>query len=565
MFLPETKKEIESLKWDRVDIIFVTGDAYIDSPYNGVAILGKLLIKNGFKVAVISQPEIDSSDDIMRFGEPTLFWGVTAGMVDSMVANYTASFKKRNRDDLTPGGVNNRRPDRASIVYTNLIRRYFKNSVPIVLGGVEASLRRVAHYDVWKNEIKKSILFDAKGDYLVYGMGEKTVLEIANSLKNKKSLKTVRGLCYISKEIPENYIELPSFDNVLKDKKIFYEMFSTFYENSDPITAKGLAQKHDETRFLVQNPPQYYETQSELDSYYDSLDYEYDLHPNEKKMGSVKALDTIKSSITTHRGCFGECNFCSIAIHQGRKIRERSEESILKEVDILVKHRGFNGYIFDVGGATANMYGMSCSKAEKHGVCKDKRCIYPKICPSLKVNHEKQISLLQKIRKNRKIKKVFISSGIRYDLIVNDKVNGESYLKDILEHHISGQMKIAPEHTGKNVLDCMGKPNKKTLLEFLSMFYRINQKLEKKLFLSYYFMTSHPNSTINDQKEFINDLKNILKYRPEQVQIFTPTPSTWSTLFYYTEYDYKNNIPIFVQKNRDKKEKEKFDTISLIS
>ncbi|MBN2695399.1 YgiQ family radical SAM protein [bacterium] len=563
MFLPETIKEIKNLGWDRVDVIFVTGDAYIDSPYNGVAILGKLLLKNGFRVAIIPQPDINSSEDIMRFGEPTLFWGVTAGMVDSMVANYTASFKKRNKDDLTPGGVNNRRPDRATIVYTNLIRRYFKNTVPIVLGGVEASLRRVAHYDAWKNEIKKSILFDAKGDYLVYGMGEKTVLEIANSLKNRDSLKSIRGLCYISKEIPENYIELPTFNEVLKDKKSFFNMFSTFYENSDPIIAKGLVQKHDETRYLVQNPPQYYEKQSELDLYYDSLDYEYDLHPNERAIGSVKALDTIKSSITTHRGCFGECNFCSIAIHQGRVIRSRSESSILKEIDILTKQKNFKGFIFDVGGATANMYEMSCAKAEKHGVCKDKRCIFPKICPSLKLNHEKQISLLKKLRDNKKIKKLFISSGIRYDLIVNDKINGERYLKDILTHHISGQMKIAPEHTGKNVLECMGKPDKKTLFDFLSMFHKTNQKLEKKLFLSYYFMTSHPNSTVNDQKELKNDLRNILKYRPEQVQIFTPTPSTWSTLFYYTEYDYKKNTPIFVEKNRDKKEKEKSETISL--
>ncbi|MDY0327600.1 MAG: YgiQ family radical SAM protein [Arcobacteraceae bacterium] len=555
MFLPTTKEEIDKLNWNQLDIILVSGDTYIDSPYNGIAIIGKVLLSHGFKVAIIAQPDINS-DEITRLGEPRLFWGVSAGLVDSMVANYTASKKRRHNDDFTPNGVNNRRPDRASIVYTGLIRKYYKNTVPIVLGGIEASLRRVAHYDFWGNNVRKSLLFDAKADILVYGMAEKTIVKLAKSLEDNSDYSDIRGLCYMSKEPKDGYIELESFDDVKADKLKFIKAFHTYYLNADPITAKGLMQKQD-TRYLIQNPPEFYMSESEIDEVY-NLNYERDVHPFYKKQGDIKALETIKFSVTTHHGCYGECNFCAISVHQGRTIRSRSEDSILKEINEFTKDKNFKGIIYDVGGATANMYGFECEKKLSKGDCADKkRCLSDSVCKTLKPNHKRQIDLLRKIRGIKGIKKVFVNSGIRYDLITQDKVYGDIYLKEIVEHHVSGQMKIAPEHSEEKILSLMGKPDKNTLLAFKKKFDDLNKQLGKKQFLTYYMIAAHPGCSEEDMKKLKEFANKELRLSPEQVQIFTPTPSTYSTLMYYTGLNPWTLKPIFVETDMGKKQKQK--------
>ncbi|MFH0888106.1 MAG: YgiQ family radical SAM protein [Planctomycetota bacterium] len=541
MFLPTTRDEIKKLGWDKPDIILITGDAYLDSSYVGVAVIGKVLSNAGYKVAIIGQPDIYSEKDITRLGEPELFWGVTAGAVDSMVANYTASKKRKKHDDFTPTGENNKRPDRASIVYSNLIRKYFKNTKPIILGGIEASLRRIAHYDYWDDDIRRSVLFDAKADALVYGMGEKAIVELAGRLKQGLDFSNVRGICYISNEPTrpvgqeDGFVILPSYDEVKNDKLKFIEMFHTFYANNDPITAKGLCQKQD-TRYLVQNPPSEHLTTAEIDDIYD-IDYERDVHPYYKKQGEVRALDTIRFAITSHRGCYGECNFCSLTVHQGTTVISRSEESIIKEAEKITGLKGFTGYISDVGGPTANTFGIECEKKLKKGICKDKRCLHPVHCKTMKINHKKQIELLRNLRKLKGIKKVFIGSGIRYDMVLEDKKYGLEYMKEIINHHVSGQLKIAPEHTEYEVLRKMGKTRNEYLQIFKDEFYRLTQEAGKKQFLTYYFIAAHPDCSYKDMEKLKWFIKKELMINPEQVQIFTPTPSTYSTLMYYTEMD----------------------------
>ncbi|MBI4811743.1 MAG: YgiQ family radical SAM protein, partial [Ignavibacteriales bacterium] len=385
MFLPTTKVELNKLGWKKLDVIIISGNTYIDSSYSGAAVIGKVLLDAGYKVGIIAQPDIHSDEDITRLGEPALFWGITSGCVDSMVANFTASKKRRRQDDFTPGGINNKRPDRAAIVYSNLIRKYFRETVPIVLGGIEASLRRIAHYDYWDDRIRRSILFDAKADILVYGMGEKATLEIAARLRVNHPIEDIRGICYISKRSKDDYLILPTFDEVISDKKKFIEMFHTFYRNNDPITAKGLCQQHGD-RYLIQNPHAPHDTQEELDRYHD-LEYERDVHPFYKKEGKVRAMETIKFSITTHRGCYGECNFCAISVHQGTAIISRSEKSIIREAESFVHDPAFKGYIHDIGGPTANMYATGCEKMRKHGKCLKKDCIFPTKCKNLNNNH----------------------------------------------------------------------------------------------------------------------------------------------------------------------------------
>ena len=556
MFLPTTSEEVKKLGWDSLDIILVSGDTYIDSSYNGSALIGKWLLKNGFKVGIIAQPDINSPEDITRLGEPKLFWAVSAGCVDSMVANYTATKKKRHKDDFTPGGENTKRPDRASIVYTGLIKRFFKNSkVPIVLGGIEASLRRIVHYDYWSNQLRRSLIFDAKADILSYGMGEKSMLQLAQAIKEEKDWRDIRGLAYISKEPKENYITVPSFEECREDKYKFIEMFNIFYKNCDSLTAKGLNQQHGD-RWLIQNPPSENFSSELLDEIY-GMDFERDVHPYYKKDGVVRALDTIKYSLTTHRGCYGECNFCAIAIHQGRTVTSRSEESIIKEITGITKDKKFKGNISDVGGPTANMYQMECAKKLKMGACSDKRCLYPQTCPALKPNHKRQIDLLKKLRSIQGIKKIFIASGIRYDLILDDRAFGEKYLEEIVAHHVSGQMKIAPEHTEDKVLSLMGKQGKDYLREFKNRFYKLNKKLNKKQFLTYYLIAAHPGCSEKDMLDLKIFASEELRISPEQVQIFTPTPSTYSTLMYYTEINPFTNKKIFVEKDNGKKEKQK--------
>lgn len=545
-FLPVTRSEMAQRGWQQLDVILVSGDSYIDIPFNGAAVIGRLLESAGYKVGIIAQPDTTSGSDITRLGEPRLFWGVTGGSVDSMVANYTASGKKRHSDDYTPGGDNNRRPNRAVIAYTNLIRRHFKDTKPILLGGIEASLRRIAHYDFWSDSIRRSILFDSKADYLLYGMAERSILEFAQRLSMGMSPDDIRGLCRIAAEAPDGSLVLPSYESVVEDKHQFIRMFHEFYLNNDPVTAKGLAQQHG-NRYLVQNPPALPLSQQELDAVY-ALPYQRAQHPYYEKQGKVKALDTIQFSISTHRGCYGECNFCAIAVHEGRTVHWRSEESILHEAQLLTSHPDFKGYITDAGGPSANMYGYECRKKLEHGACPDKRCIYPVVCKALKPDHSRQTRLLQKMRKIPGIKKIFVSSGIRYDLIFDDQKHGDSYLAEIVQHHVSGQLKIAPEHTVKKVLDHMGKPAGEQLTRFKNTFYELSAAAGKKQFLTYYLIAAHPGCTEADMNGLKQYFSRSMQVLPEQVQIFTPTPSTYSSLMYYTGLDPFTLEPIFVEK-----------------
>ena len=560
MFLPTTRLEMQSLGWDQLDVILVTGDSYIDSPFIGIAVVGKILTQAGYRVGVIAQPALDTDEDISRLGEPRLFWGVSGGSIDSMVANYTALRKKRKSDDYTPGGVNNRRPDRAVIVYSNLIRRCFKNTRPIVLGGIEASLRRIAHYDYWSDRLRGSILFDAKADYLLYGMAETSVGELAQALHSGKDPRPIRGVCYLANaaELDQHaagYLELPAFEKVKEDPQAFIDMFHLFYRNNDPLNAKGLYQQHG-SRFLVQNPPAFYPTQAELDAVY-ALGYERLQHPYYERQGEVKALETIQFSISTHRGCYGECNFCAIAVHEGRTVRWRSPQSILDEVRSFPDHPDFKGVVPDLGGPTANMYGFECAKKLKSGSCPAKRCLTPDICPVLKIDHQPQLALLRQVQRIPGVKKVFVASGIRYDMVMGDLQCGQQYLQEVVTHHISGQMKVAPEHTEERVLHLMGKPGKASLLKFKEMFDQITRAAGKEQYLTYYLIAAHPGCTEQDMQRLKRFTSQKLKVNPEQVQIFTPTPSTYSSVMYYTGLDPFTRQPIFVEKDLRRKEHQK--------
>jgi uncharacterized radical SAM protein YgiQ len=554
VFIPTTRSECETLGWEELDIVLVTGDSYVDSPFIGVSVIGQVLLRAGFRVGIIAQPDVQTAE-IGRLGEPELFWGVTGGSIDSMVANYTATKRRKRLDDLTPGGQNNRRPDRAVIVYANLIRRYFKDTKPIVLGGVEASLRRIAHYDYWSDSIRRSILFDAKADILAYGMAEKTVVALAERLRAGQEITDLRGICYIAKEMPAGAIELPSFEVVTRDRQAFVDMFHIFYRNNDPLTAKTLCQQQD-TRYLVQNPPALLLTQQEMDDLYE-IDFERAQHPFYEELGPVKALETIRFALTTHRGCYGECNFCSIAVHQGRTVRWRSEDSIVREAKRLTRLPDFKGIIQDVGGPTANMYGFECEKKTAHGSCPDKRCLYPELCPQMEVDHSKQLALLGRLRQIEGVRKVFVASGIRYDLVLADQEHGLPYLREVVRHHTSGQMKVAPEHTQDRVLRRMGKPGGAVLLQFRDLFNRLTRAARKEQYLTYYLIAAHPGCTEGDMRALKRYASRHLKINPRQVQIFTPTPSTYSSLMYYTEMDPFTGEPLFVEKDLVKKARQK--------
>ncbi len=555
MFIPTTKKELKKQGWDRADIILVTGDAYIDSPFVGVSIIGKVLIKAGYRVGIIAQPDINSDKDISRLGEPLLFWGITGGCIDSMVANYTASKKRRKSDDYTPGGLNTKRPDRAVIAYTNLVKRHFKKTRPVVLGGVEASLRRIIHYDYWSNSVRRSILFDSKADIIAYGMAEKAIINIADNLKDNKPLTDIRGICYISKTKEEKWCELPSYETVSSSKEKFMEMFKTFYISQNHHHHKVLCQKHGD-RYLVHNPPSPDMTTEELDNIY-ALDFERAAHPSYKKEGKVKAIETIKSSITTHRGCSGECSFCSISLHQGRKIISRSETSILKEAHSIARDKNFKGNIHDVGGPTANMYGMKCGKTHDNSLCSERSCIYPNICRHLVMDHHKQMKLLKKIQAIPSVKKVFIASGLRHDMIMADKKKGLSYINQLARHHVSGQLKLAPEHTDEKILKLMRKPDFSSLLAFKEHFDECSFRAGKKQFLTYYFIAAHPGCKAEDMKKMKSTVSKELKLHPEQVQIFIPLPSTFSAVMYHTGVDPFSGKPVFTEKDIKNKEKQK--------
>lgn len=551
MFLPISRQEVEKLGWDYIDVILISGDAYIDSPFSGIAVIGKYLLKHGFRVAVISQPDIDCDKNITIFGEPRLFWGISAGCVDSMVANYTSSGKPRKQCDFTPNGINNKRPDRASIVYTTLIRRYFKNTKPIVLGGIEASLRRIAHYDFKTDKVRRSILFDAKADYIIYGMGEVPVLEFAKALDNNESVENIKGLCFISKDKVSDAVEMPSYEEVSTDKKAFYNMFKIFYNNSEAVSGKRLMQKTGD-RYLIQNPPAYYDDNI-LDEISD-IEYERAVHPQIK--GKVKAIDTIKTSIISHRGCFGGCSFCAIAVHQGRRVVSRSAASIEKEVKSMVSKKWFSGTITDIGGPTGNMYMMKCKKMEKLGACTHKHCLYPEVCNGMNTNHAPLLNMLESIKNIKSVKNLFATSGIRADLAVNDKENGKRYISEIAKNYVSGQLKMAPESADLKVLKAMKKPDNSSFLEFCSLYKNYSKKYNKNQYISCYFIAAHP---AESEKEAYNTRKFIeknLDFNPEQVQIFTPTPSTWATCAYYTGLDEDGNN-IYVEKSLSKKEKYK--------
>jgi uncharacterized radical SAM protein YgiQ len=560
MLLPTTHEEMSIQGWDQLDVILVTGDSYIDSPFIGIAVIGNVLANAGYRVGVIAQPALDTPGDITRLGTPRLFWGVTGGSIDSMVANYTALKKKRKSDDFTPGGVNNRRPDRAVIAYCNLIRRWVNYSPPIVLGGIEASLRRIAHYDYWEDRIRGSILLDSKADFLLYGMAEISILEVATAFHNRVSPQSIRGLCYPINpgqvnQIPEGYIQLPSFEQVKANPLAFIDMFHIFYENNDPITAKGLYQQH-AARYVIQNPPSRIPTQAELDTV-SGMDFARAQHPYYERQGRVKALETIQFSLSTHRGCYGECNFCAIAVHEGRTVRWRSQESLVAEARSFLLHPDFKGIISDIGGPTANMYGYECTKKLKSGSCLNRRCLIPEICPALKIDHAPQISLLRHIRNIHGIKKVFVASGIRYDLMIKDAAHGQQYLTQLVAHHISGQLKIAPEHSEKHVLDLMGKPDLSSLERFTRLFSQINRSFGKDQYLTYYLIAAHPGCTDQDMRNLRRFIAANLKTLPEQVQIFTPTPSTYASVMYHTGLDPFTREHIFVEKDLKKKERQK--------
>ncbi len=561
-FIPTLPQEVALAGWDRLDVILVSGDTYFDSPYIGTSVIARVLAHAGYRVGIIAQPDVRSEGDITRLGQPALFWGVTAGSVDSMVANYTASGRRRKSDDLTPGGQNTKRPDRAVIAYSNLIRRFFKNTVPIVLGGIEASLRRISHYDVWSDAVRRSILFDAKADLLVYGMAEQSILELAERFRLRQEFRSIRGICYISPQIPPMAaefdgpdIELPDYRSVSKDKAEFMRMFEIFYANSDPFTAKRLFQRQD-TRYLVHNPPQPPLSSAALDRIYE-LPFTRDVHPFYQKDGCVKALDTIRFSLTTHRGCYGECRFCAISVHQGRHIVSRSEDSLLREAAAFTAHPDFKGIIADVGGPTANMYAIVCGRKLSQGACATKACLFPKVCKHLAADHSRQIALLKKLRSLPGVRKVFVASGIRYDLILADVKAGAAYLQELLQHHVSGHLKIAPEHVQDAVLNLMGKPDRKSLETFMRLFDRLKPKKAGKIFLTYYLMAAHPGCTLADMHALRAYAVDKLRLLPEQVQIFTPSPSTYATLMYYTGIDPFTGEKIFVERDLRRKVEQK--------
>jgi len=555
VFIPTTNEEVTALGWSKLDVLLVSGDTYIDSPYSGIAILGKVLMDAGYRVGVIAQPSLTDLNDIRRLGEPSLFWGVTGGAVDSMVANYTPTRRKRRTDDFTPGGVNNRRPDRAVIRYCNLIREACKSTAPIVLGGIEASLRRITHYDYWDDRLRAPILFDSKANYLLYGMAEKSILELTLSLSQGEDPSNIRGLAFLSHDLPPDAVLLPSFEEVLANRDAFISMYHTFYHNNDPITAKRLAQKKGD-RYLIQNPPAERLTQQEMDHVY-SFQFERRQHPFYEQMGKAKALETIQFSIPTHRGCYGECNFCAIAVHEGRTVTWRSENSILKEAAALTCDPAFKGIIHDVSGPTANMYGLECRKKLATGACEDRRCLFPEPCPALKIDHTRQTKLLKQLRSLPGVRKVFVGSGIRYDMVVNDRTHGREYLREVAQHHTSGQLKVAPEHSEPSVLRLMGKPAPDSLLQFKHVFEEESRQAGRDQYLTYYLIAAYPGCSEREMLHLHQFVSQQLHLTPEQVQIFTPTPGTYASVMYYTEKDPFTGAPLFVEKDPVRKELQK--------
>lgn len=552
-FLPVSKKEIEALGWGSPDFVFVTGDAYVDHPSFGISILSRLLEDNGYKVAVLPQPNFRDKSDFMRFGKPRLGFLVTSGNIDSMVSNYTAAKRKRSDDVYSPGGVGGKRPDRAVIVYSRIIKELYPDT-PVIIGGLEASLRRFAHYDYWDDKVRPSILLDSKADILTFGMGENQTLEIAKRLNEGKCLSElydIRGICYAidTKDYtPVSAADCPSYERVCESKRDYAIACKKQMEEQDAVRGKTVIQRHGK-KIVVQNPPMPPLDRKELDYVY-SLPYERMYHPMYENVGGVPGIEEVEFSITHNRGCFGACNFCSIAYHQGRAITSRSEQSVIDEAKRLTQNPRFKGYIHDVGGPTANFRNPSCRVQEKAGLCKNKKCLAPTPCKQLQVDHREYLHLLRELRKLPKVKKVFIRSGIRFDYMMEDE--SKEFFEELVKYHVSGQLKVAPEHCSAAVLDKMGKPHIETYKRFSDEFYKITKQHNKEQYLVPYLMSSHPGSTLKDAVELALFLKKE-HIRPEQVQDFYPTPGTVSTCMFYTGIDPLTMQEVYVPKSPKEK------------
>lgn len=551
-------EDMKKRGWTQADFVFVIGDAYVDHPSFGPAIISRLLERYGYKVCMIAQPDWKNDKSIDVFGRPRLGFLVCGGNMDSMVNHYSVSKKRRQKDAYSPGGQMGLRPDYATTVYCNLIRRTYKD-VPIIIGGIEASLRRMAHYDYWSDKLKHSILVDSSADILSYGMGEHSMIEIAEALDSGidvKDITFVRGTCYRTKDIsgvPEDSIILPDYDSLSKDRLEYARSFYTQYINTDPYSAKTLVEGYGNRGYVVQNPPAYPLTQMEMDDVYD-LPYMNNDHPIYEEAGGIPAISEIKFSLTSNRGCFGGCSFCALTFHQGRIIQTRSHESLIKEAERMTHDPDFKGYIHDVGGPTANFRHKSCAKQDKYGVCTNKQCLFPEPCRNLKVDHKDYVELLRKLEAVPGVKKVFIRSGIRFDYVMAD--SNDEFLKELCEKHISGQLRVAPEHVSDNVLRMMGKPQNSVYEKFIDRYKRVNAKTGKQQYVVPYLMSSHPGSTLKEAVELAEYVRDI-GYMPEQVQDFYPTPSTISTCMYYTGVDPRTMKPVYVPHNPHEKAMQK--------
>ena len=551
-YLPITIEDMKKRGWDRPDFVYVIGDAYVDHPSFGPAIISRVLEANGYKVAIISQPDWKKDNSINTFGEPRLGFLVSGGNMDSMVNHYSVSKKKRQNDAYTPGGIMGKRPDYATTVYCNLIRKTYKKT-PIVIGGIEASLRRLAHYDYWSNKLKRSILLDSGANLISYGMGEKSIVEIADALNSGIAVEDITfidGTVYKTKNLESVYDGniLPSYEELKADKLNYARSFYIQYNNTDPFSGKRLVEPY-ENVYVVQNPPSKPLTQAEMDRVY-ALNYMRNYHPSYEAIGKVPAIEEIKYSLISNRGCFGGCSFCALTFHQGRIIQSRSHESIVEEAKLMIWNKDFKGYIHDVGGPTANFRFPACNKQLTHGACTNKQCLFPKPCKNLKVDHKDYLELLRELRELPNVKKVFVRSGIRFDYMMADA--DDTFFKELCEHHVSGQLKVAPEHISDAVLSKMGKPEKAVYQSFVDKYYKINEKLGKKQFLVPYLMSSHPGSTLKEAIELAEYLRD-LGYMPEQVQDFYPTPSTISTCMYYTGVDPRTMEKVYVPVNPHEK------------
>lgn len=552
-FLPVTKQEMEAQGIRQPDFVYVIGDAYVDHPSFGHAIISRVLQAHGYSVCIISQPDWKEEESIAVFGKPRLAFLVSGGNMDSMVNHYFVSKKHRPTDAYTPGGETGKRPDRAVTVYGNLIRRRFKD-VPVIIGGIEASLRRMAHYDYWSDSFKRSVLLDSQADLLSYGMGEKSMVQIAEALDHGiavRDITFVPGTVYRTKDISGIYdgITLPAYEDMKTAPEKYADSFQIQYNNTDPFNGKALIEPYPNGVYVVQNPPQPPLSTQEMDDIYD-LPYMRTYHPSYEEKGGVPAISEIKFSLTSNRGCFGGCNFCALTFHQGRIVQTRSHESLIREAEAMIREKDFKGYIHDVGGPTANFRHPSCKKQMTQGVCKNRQCLFPKPCPNLEADHSDYLALLRKLRALPGVKKVFIRSGIRFDYLMADP--DDTFFRELVEHHISGQLKVAPEHICDAVLEKLGKPKKEVYERFVRKYHKLNEQLGKKQFLVPYLMSSHPGSTLKEAIALAEYLRD-LGYMPEQVQDFYPTPSTVSTVMYYTGIDPRNGKKVYVCRNPHEK------------